>query len=138
MKLFNFKKNGSNYIGTIFKQFIGFGIVGIFNTIISLGIYYSLIYIGIHYILANSIGFFISVLNAFYWNNKFVFKKTQEGTVKPLIKTFIVYGSTFILSTVLLYIMIEYVKISQIIAPIINLIITIPLNFVLNKFWAFK
>jgi putative flippase GtrA len=34
--------------------------------------------------------------------------------------------------------MVNYLNISEFIAPILNLIITIPLNFLLNKFWAFR
>lgn len=119
-------------------QFIKFGIVGVSNTLISLGIYYILIYFNVNYIVANTIGFIVSVLNAYYWNNKYVFNKSEESNLKPLIKTFASYGLTFILSTVLLIIMVDYLNISQMIAPIVNLIITIPLNFLLNKFWAFK
>ena len=119
-------------------QFIKFGIVGLSNTLISLATYYILIYFGINYIVANTVGFVISVLNAYYWNSKFVFKKTNEKTLKPMIKTFVSYGSTFLLSTILLIVMVDYLGISKIIAPALNLIITIPLNFLLNKFWAFK
>jgi len=119
-------------------QFIKFGIVGLSNTLISLATYYILIYFGINYIVANTVGFFISVLNAYYWNSKFVFKKSNENNLKPMIKTFVSYGATFVLSTILLIAMVDYLNISKIIAPALNLIITIPLNFLLNKFWAFK
>ena len=120
------------------KQFIKFGIVGISNTVISLVIYYVLVFLNLHYIVANAVGFAVSVLNAYYWNNKFVFKKSTEGHKKSLLKTFISYGSTFILGTILLFVMVNYVGISEFVAPIINLFLTIPLNFLLNKFWAFK
>lgn len=119
-------------------QFIKFGIVGLSNTFISLSIYYILIYFETNYLVANTVAFVISVLNAYYWNNKFVFEKGDKGNIKPLIKTFMAYGITFILSTILLFIIVNRLNVSQIIAPLINLIITIPLNFLLNKFWAFK
>ncbi|MEG2931919.1 MAG: GtrA family protein [Ruthenibacterium sp.] len=32
----------------------------------------------------------------------------------------------------------QYWGVSEWIAPVINLVITIPLNFILNKFWTFK
>ena len=67
-----------------------------------------------------------------------MFQKTQKGNVKPLLKTFLCYGSTFLLGTVLLFVMVHYLKISEMLAPLINLVVTIPLNFILNKFWAFK
>lgn len=84
------------------------------------------------------VGFIVSVLNAYYWNNKYVFKKSEKGNVKPIIKTYVSYGSTFLLGLGLLYILVDCLKISGIIAPVINLAVTIPINFLLNKFWAFK
>ena len=121
------------------KQFMKFGMVGILNTFISIGIYYIFIFINNDlYIVGNTVGFFVSVLNAYYWNNKYVFEKTEKGHIIPIIKTFMSYGVTFIISTFLLIVMVRYMNISKIIAPIINLVFTIPVNFLLNKFWAFR
>lgn len=126
-----------NLFSTI-KQFLKFGIVGVSNTLISLGVYYLLYFMGVNYLIANTMGFIISVLNSYYWNNRYVFKKTQKGHLKPLIKTFMSYGLTFILSTGLLFLMVNYLGISKVVAPIIAIIITIPINFFMNKLWAFK
>ena len=95
-----------------------------------------LVFLGLNYIIANIIGFVVSVLNAYYWNKKYVFK--NSNTPKKLLKVYISYGTTFFLSTFLLYLMVNVFCISEYISPIINLCITIPLNFVLNKLWAFK
>ena len=59
-------------------QFIKFGLVGISNTLVAYVTYSLCVYIGIHYLIANAIGFFISVLNAYYWSDRFVFKKGKE------------------------------------------------------------
>ena len=126
-----------NLFSTI-KQFLKFGIFGVSNTLISLGVYYLLYFMGVNYLIANTMGFIISVLNSYYWNNRYVFKKTQKGHLKPLIKTFMSYGLTFILSTGLLFLMVNYLGISKVVAPIIAIIITIPINFFMNKLWAFK
>lgn len=127
-----------NAIMNSVKQFVKFGIVGVSNTAISLIIYYALVYVNVNYILANTIGFIVSVLNAYYWNNKYVFKKETSSNVSAFIKSFVCYGTTFMISTVLLIVMVKYLNISELIAPIINLIITVPLNFFMNKFWTFK
>lgn len=120
-------------------QFIKFGIVGVLNTLIGLGIYYIFIYIDVSlYIAGNTVGFIAGVLNSYYWNNKYVFSKSEEGHLGPLMRTFAAYGGTFLLGTALLFIMVQYLHISEWIAPLINLAVTIPLNFLLNKFWAFK
>jgi putative flippase GtrA len=67
-----------------------------------------------------------------------VFRKGKGNGAKPFAKTVAAYGSTFLLGTGLLYTMVDILGISQWVAPLINLCITIPLNFLLNKYWAFR
>lgn len=122
-----------------FGQFIKFGIVGCTNTIINLAVYYLCLYLGAHYLVAYTLGFLVSVCNAFFWNNKYVFKDKQEKSLfRAFIKVFASYGASFLLSVLLMSILVEMLNISSIIAPILKMVITIPLNFVLNKIWAFK
>lgn len=121
-----------------FIQFVKFCLVGVFNTTISLVTYY--IFIAINkdmYILGNAVGFVVSVLNAYFWNSRFVFKK-QEEKGRTVVKTFLAYGTNLVLGSVLLYLFIDVLHISEFIAPLIGLLITIPLNFLLNKFWVMK
>lgn len=124
---------------SLVKQFLKFGIVGVSNTAISLVIYYIFIWFDKElYIVGNAVGFIVSVLNAYYWNNKYVFKKGEKGDLSFLIRSYLIYGLTFLTSSGLLYLWINHFGINESIAPIINLLITIPLNFLLNKFWVFK
>lgn len=129
-------------------QFIKFGFIGITNTIVSyvLNILVLFAMAPFHvfwdYIVGNTIAFLLSVLWSFYWNNRFVFtveegKKRSIG--KTLLKTYISYGFTgIILNNILSWIWITFLGISKYIAPLINLIISVPLNFIINKMWAFK
>lgn len=123
-------------------QFIKFGIVGISNTLISYCTYAVLVWLGVNFLLSNLIGFVVSVLNSFYWNSRYVFDLNNADTkqkLKALIKTFISYAGTgLVLSSAMLILWIDIVHLSKYIAPIINLIITVPVNFVVNKVWAFK
>lgn len=122
-------------------QFVKFGIVGVSNTLISLAIYYIGLYFGIYYVVSNVLGFFAGTLNAYYWNNKYVFRKEEgeeRSTAKSMAKVFASYGISLGLSTVLLVLWVDIVGIHEKIAPLLNLCITIPLNFVMNKFWAFR
>ena len=58
-------------------QFVKFGLVGAVNTLLSLGINYLFIWIDPSlYLWGNFVGWAVSVLNAFYWNNRFVFQKS--------------------------------------------------------------
>lgn len=128
-------------------QFIKFGIVGLSNTIISYLLYLLVLFVLKPYNLffdayaASIVSFILSVLWSFVWNNRFVFKseKGERNIFKALVKTYISYGFTgFLLANALLYVWINVFRIPKEIAPLISLIITVPTNFVLNKFWAFK
>lgn len=122
-------------------QFTKFVIVGISNTLISYVVYVVGVYFGLHYLLASVLGFVLSVLNSFYWNNKYVFQQKggERNLLHTLAKTFLSYGATgLLLANVLLYLWVDVLHISEYLGPIINLMITVPLNFVLNKFWAFR
>ena len=118
-------------------QFLKFCVVGLSNTVISLAVYYIILYFGAHYVIESILSFIISFLNAYYLNYKYVFN-TKSDILKSLIKTYTSYGFSYVLSTTLLIILVEYYNISELLAPILVLVITVPLNFILNKFWAFK
>lgn len=124
------------------RQFIKFGIVGVSNTLISLGVYWIVLWFNADwYLFGNLLGWFVSVANAFYWNNKYVFRGDDSGfgkCVKRIAKTYLCYGGTFLLSTVLLYYEVDILNWSAEISPVLNLLVTIPLNFLLNKFWTFR
>lgn len=121
-------------------QFVKFGLVGASNTVVSLITYYIVVFLGGYYLFANAMGFVTGTLNAYWWNSHFVFQKEarQSGTgVKALLKSFLSYGATFLLSSALLYLQVQLLGISEMIAPVVNVMITTPLNFVLNKLWIF-
>lgn len=136
MKLIDRMKNTK-----IVLQFFKFSIVGLSNTFVSLAIYYIFLWVNKDfYLIGNIVGWIISVINAFYWNNKYVFENSLNGflqTIRKIGKTYLSYGATLVLSTILLYFEVDLWRWSSVISPLINLLITIPLNFLLNKFWTF-
>lgn len=120
-------------------QFVKFGCVGISNTLISLAVYYLLVWIGCQYILAYAMGFLLSVVNAYFWNSRYVFTQSMEkSSQKAFFKMFLSYLGSFLLSTVLITIMVEFIGISEYLAPILRLTVTVPINFIINKVWSFN
>lgn len=123
-------------------QFVKFCVVGLTNTIIGYVVYSICIYFGMHYLLANVVGFIVSVVNAFYWSNKYVFIKGSfeyRNIYASFFKTVLSYASTgIVLNSILLWLLIDRMHISEYVAPIIILIITVPTNFIMNKYWSFK
>ncbi len=134
------KSKMQTLIGYI-KQFISFGLIGGLNTILSLGIYWLVVYLGGHYLLANATAFAITVLISYVLNNIFTFKGEgkAEWSLRTLFKVYVSYSITgLFLTSILLWVWTDCLGINENIAPIINLFFTIPLNFLLNKFWAYK
>lgn len=123
-------------------QFIKFGLVGVSNTLVSLAVYYIVLYLDpSKYILGSVLGTILSIANAFVWNDIFVFKgnaKDLKSVFSRLARTYISYGGTSLLSSLLLWIEVALLNVDKRVAPIINLVLTIPLNFLLNKFWTFR
>lgn len=131
------------------RQFVKFGLVGISNTVVSYVLYafILLVFEWLHvrfsfdYLVAQLVSFVLSVLWSFYWNNRFVFALQEEeerSLGRALLKTYLVYSVTgVLLSGILLVVWIQLMGISEYLAPLLNLVITVPLNFLLNKYWAF-
>lgn len=151
-----------------FLQFIKFGLVGVLNTLVNYIVYAFVIALcgSQYYILANILGFIISVFHAYLWQTRLVFKE-EEGAEKRvwwkvLIKTYIAYSFTgLILSNLLLIFWLDVIKIeaymtpliefaskfgivlgskdmAAYLAPFLNMFISVPLNFIINKFWAYR
>lgn len=133
-------------------QFVKFGLVGVWNTVFSYAINVSCLLIfqkldilsikNRDMYVANTIAFILSVLVSFLLNSRFVFT-LEEGQSrnfwKALFKSYLSYGFTgIILNNVLAYVWVDLLGISKFIAPLISLIIAIPINFFMNKLWAFK
>lgn len=133
-------------------QFVKFGMVGAWNTVFSYAINVVCLLLfkkagvlqtaNLDMYVANTIAFIISVLVSFLLNSKFVFT-LEEGQSrnfwKALMKSYLSYGFTgIILNNLLAYLWVNVLGIDKFIAPLISLIIAIPINFIMNKLWAFK
>ena len=144
------KKDYADNQHAAFMQFVKFGIVGVSNTVISYVLYAATLLIlqkadlfpKTDYLWAQIVAFILSVLWSFYWNNKMVFVTSEESERvwwKALIKTYISYSFTgLFLNSILLILWVKICGMSEFVAPILNLLISVPLNFLINKFWAFK
>ena len=149
-KILSITGNKNENLRNSIVQFIKFGIVGVSNTLISYILYVAVLLLlkqanilqNVNYLVAQFVAFVLSVLWSFYWNNRMVFVLEENQTRniwKALIKTYISYSFTGIfLNSALLVLWVQVFHISEFIAPIINLLVSVPLNFIINKFWAFR
>ena len=143
-----------------YLKFIG---VGLINAAVNYISYSAVIYLGGHYVLANIVGFTLSVLSSYLINGKFVFDR-DEGVKgwHVLLRLYVSYAFTgLLLTNVMSWLWLDVLKLeegvrpfnemlaqsgveltdrklAEYIAPCINIAITTPLNFVINKFWAYR
>lgn len=119
-----------------YRQFIQFLVVGVSNTAISLIVYYLLLFLDINYQIANIAAFAISSMNGYLWSSGWVFKGKRDGF--SLVKFYSSYGLTFVLSIGIVTLVVEVFHGSAWIAPLVSLMFTTPINFLLNKYWTFR
>ena len=129
-------------------QFVKFGVVGASNTLVSYLINVAVLKLlqplnlSWDYVAGNVAAFLLSVLWSFYWNNKYVFtaREDEERSLwRTLLKTYVAYGFTgIVLTNVLSWVWVDVLGVSKYVAPALNLVISIPLNFAINKLWAYR
>ena len=124
------------------KEFLCFGVVGVLNTILSIIIYWTCLLLGMHYLIGNAVGFIITVAISYILNNIFTFRNSEEKIIWSLLILLKVYASYFlsgiVINSVLLWFWNDVVNINEKISPLLNLIITVPLNFFINKVWIYR
>ena len=132
-------------------QFVKFGLVGVSNTLISYGIEMLCYYVlfatvswsdNVRIAITSMLAFVVSVTNSYYWNNRYVFgdgiRKTVLQHLKAYLKTVVCYGVTGLVIAPLLKMWLSGADVPYWIASLGALIVTIPLNFIMNKLWAFR
>lgn len=124
------------------SQFVRFALVGIINTMVSYGCYLIFWKLGIHYLVANILGYFMGIVNSFFWNNRYVFVERQSGK-RRLLRTFFrtccsYIGVGFVVENVLLVIAVQILQIHETVAPFIAAVLIVPINFIINKLWAYR
>lgn len=147
-------------------QFVKFGMVGVTNTLISYSIQMLCYYVlfrnvtfsgvtgalgalgiaatgeQVRIVITTALAFFISVTNSFVLNNRYVFRSEGSQSVGTLVRKYLrtvaCYAVTGLLLSPALKLWMDGFGIPFWATSLLTLIVTIPLNFVLNKFWAFS
>ena len=129
-------KTKSNLLVQIFK----FGIVGGIATIIDLIIYYICFnYLKINPLIANIISFCIAVIYNYLASIKWVFIVDENKSKKKLFIEFMIFSILGLLLTeFLLFIFINKLSLSKMIAKIIATVVTMIFNFITRKLFLEK
>ncbi|CAH1223444.1 GtrA family protein [Paenibacillus sp. JJ-223] len=112
------------------KEFLKFVISGGLNTLATYLMYLFLLMF-LNYSLAYSISYVAGIFLSYYLNTVFVFK--EKVSFKKFLKYPIVYLVQYAVNMLLLYVLVEYVQLYVEIVPLISMVVTIPVTFLLSK-----
>ncbi len=123
-------------------QIKSYVIFGILTTLINYIVYIIAVKLfNIYYVIGNIIAWVVAVLFAFVTNKFYVFrskKKNFEIIFNEFYKFTIARILTGLMETGLLWVLVDFLKQSDLIMKIITNIFVIISNFILNKFLVFK
>lgn len=126
------------------KRLIRFCIVGAVNTLVDFAVYALVLRLvpwKYNHLLGQALGFVAGTVNAYFMNGGWVFRDRDGGRKKGgkvLLRTFAGYAVTFLLSEGLLMLWVDALGMNKYLAKLINLCVTVPSNYVINRLWTFR
>ncbi|OEG14133.1 teichoic acid glycosylation protein [Enterococcus ureasiticus] len=125
-----------------YKEVISYLVFGVATTIVNLVIFFICKDIlGIDYKISNAIGWFLSVLFAFFTNKYFVFVSNHEDISSFIREMLLFYWYrilSFVVDMALMILMIEWMHISDFWAKMLTQVAVVVLNYFFSKFFIFK
>ncbi|MEC0227957.1 GtrA family protein [Paenibacillus alba] len=112
------------------KEFIRFIVVGMLNTLLTYLVYLLLNNL-LNYNTAYAVGYIMGLVFSYFMNTIFVFKGSL--TLKKGLQFPFVYLLQFILSECILFILVDQLHFNKTSAPLVVVILTIPITFLLSK-----
>lgn len=112
------------------REFFRFVFWGGVNTLAGYLVYAFLLWF-LPYLISYSVAFIFSIFVSYVLNSKFVFK--QELELRKAIKYPVVYVNQYVLGAVSLYLLVHFLAISKLVAPLLVVVLTIPVTYFLSR-----
>ena len=126
----------------ISKETILYIIFGVLTTIVNLISYYLFSnIISINYLISNTISWIISVSFAYITNKFYVFNskdKSKDIIIKEFIKFVNCRLTSGIIEMILLFLLVDIIKVNDVISKLVIGVIVVILNFIFSKLFVFK
>jgi len=118
------------YMTRLTGQFARFVICGVINTLTTYLIYLICLY-AVRYSMAYTLSFASGIFISYYLNSRYVFR--EELSWRKALKYPLVYLVQYLLGISSLYLLVELAGVSEVIAPIFVVLITVPVTFLLSR-----
>jgi len=122
-----------------YEEVINYLIFGVLSTVVSISSFalFNKVF-HIHYNICNILSWILAVSFAFITNKLYVFKSKETNILKDLIKFFTSRIATLVIEIIVMFIMVDLLKIDEMISKIIAQVIVIVLNYVFSKLFVFN
>jgi len=121
----------------IATQAVKFCIVGCINTLITLIIYNLCVWFGFHPIIGILAGYGCGIISSWNLNASWTFSKENKKGRIYFIKFLLIAICIIIISMLLTFILYNIFGMNKHLIPFLVLLITVPTNFLLNKYFVF-
>ncbi|MEI5989140.1 GtrA family protein [Enterococcus crotali] len=125
-----------------YKEVISYLVFGVATTVVNIIIFFICKdLLGIDYKVSNAIGWFLSVLFAFFTNKYFVFASNHKDTLSFIKEMLLFYWYrvlSFVVDMALMVLMIEVIHVSDFWAKMVTQVAVVVLNYFFSKFFIFK
>lgn len=112
------------------REFVSFVFWGAVNSLTSYLVYAVLLRV-LPYLAAYSIAYFTGILLSYFLNSRFVFK--QELRLRKALKYPLVYVVQYVLGAASLYLLVHFLKLNKLLAPLVVMAMLVPITFLLSR-----
>ena len=121
------------------KEIIMYLVFGVLTTVVNIVVYYifsNLLHM--NYLSSNAMAWFLSVLFAYVTNRKYVFDSKNNQIIKEAISFFGSRLATGIMDMVLMWFLVNFNIVNDVVAKVVVNVIVVILNYILSKLVVFK
>jgi putative flippase GtrA len=123
---------------SLLVQFVKFGIVGVSNTVLTLGVYTVLLKVfGVWYLAASAIGFAVGATNGFLLNRRWTFRGHIGDAFTP-VRWAIVQGCGLGVNEALLFLFVHDARVDKLLAQVFATAVVTVSTFFVNRAWTFR
>jgi putative flippase GtrA len=113
------------------NEFGAFLFFGLLNTVLTYGLYLLLLFVA-NYAVAYSVSYVAGIFLSYVLNARFVFRERLR--LSKAVQYPVVYLLQYFLGLGLLYLMVEILRVSKVVAPLAVVLITVPFTFALSRY----
>ncbi len=116
---------------SISREFIRFIFFGGVNSLLTYAIYAFFLFF-VAYAVAYTLSYVLGIFISYFLNARFVFN--EKARLTKALQFPLVYLVQYLLGVALLYILVEIFSFSKLLAPILIVVFTVPITYLLSRF----